>query len=967
MTVIEENLSSFGVVLRTFRKRRHLTQQQLAEVIGVHRSTLINWEQGDFLPGSKTLVLELARHLKLDDQETRQLLEASLTALAPHWLVPLPRNLFFTGREAILEALHTQLGVNHAIALTQSSALHGLGGIGKTQIALEYAYRHALEYSAVFWIGAETDEQVISSLLRIAEVLQLPEQKDKDQQRVVTATQRWFSTHGQWLLIWDNVEDLAILDRFLPSVRSGAILITTRCQTLGTFARGLDLLPMEHEEGMLFLLRRAKVLAPEATHEQVRQLATRMPVQYRAAEELLKTVGGLPLALDQTGAYLEATQCGLSAYLELFRTRHAALLKQRGESSRDHPESVSTTFTLAITATAQRHPAVWDLLRVCALLQPDAIPEELFRQGGEHLGATLQAVCHDVLEWDRVVGIVCASSLLTRQSEGQTLSLHRLVQAVQLDTMTEAEQELWNKRTIEALDAVFPRILASSEDATRRQCNRLSSHTLLCLRRTGTTEKSLSFASLASKMAEYLRECGQYAEAETFSQRALSIREQVLAPDHPDLAYSLNGLAIIYWYQGKYEQAEPLYQRAVDIVIKEQAPGPGYYDIASPLNNLANLYFQQGKYEQAETFYQRALHTREQVFGPAHPRLIYPLNGLANLYSVQGKYEQAEPLYLRAMHIGEQELGMEHPQVAYPITSLANLYTEQGKYKQAESLYQRALHIREQALDPNHPCIAESLYGLAYLFQEQDEYTEAGLHYQRALSIWEQALGQEHPYVASALHGLANLARSQGQDSEAEALYQRTLSIRKQHLDQQHPEIAETLHDLALFRLKQRKLSEALSLAERALQILSQSLGDTHLKTIAMQALYTQLVQEQAEAEKTVSEQDVEEIPDARSAERLAGESSHPLNGGVGVSFSENNPLQEFLKACCELHPRAWCRSADLWQAYEHWAEEHQERYPLSREAFLTQVKAHGCRTDRTKAMRIWRGITLVKKNDDGR
>src|SRR5450432_3974495 len=165
MAVIEENFSSFGVVLRTFRKRRHLTQQQLAEVIGVHRSTLINWEQGDFLPGSKTLVLELARHLKLDDQETRQLLEASLTALAPHWLVPLPRNLFFTGREAILEALHTQLGVNHAIALTQSSALHGLGGIGKTQIALEYAYRHALEYSAVFWIGAETEEQIISSLL----------------------------------------------------------------------------------------------------------------------------------------------------------------------------------------------------------------------------------------------------------------------------------------------------------------------------------------------------------------------------------------------------------------------------------------------------------------------------------------------------------------------------------------------------------------------------------------------------------------------------------------------------------------------------------------------------------------------------------------------------------------------------------------------------------------------------------
>jgi transcriptional regulator with XRE-family HTH domain len=151
MTSTESDLCSFGALLKAFRTRRRLTQQQLAESIGVHRSAIIRWEQGDFLPESKALVLELARYLRLDDWESRQLLEASLTALSPHWLVPLPRNPFFTGREEILQALHMQLGVNQAVALTQSSALHGLGGVGKTQIALEYAYRHALEYRAVFW------------------------------------------------------------------------------------------------------------------------------------------------------------------------------------------------------------------------------------------------------------------------------------------------------------------------------------------------------------------------------------------------------------------------------------------------------------------------------------------------------------------------------------------------------------------------------------------------------------------------------------------------------------------------------------------------------------------------------------------------------------------------------------------------------------------------------------------------
>jgi hypothetical protein len=130
-------------------------------------------------------------------RHTRRLLEASLTALAPYWSVPLPRNLFFTGREEILESLHTQLGGHQTVALMQSSALHGLGGIGKTQIALEYAYRYALEYSAIFWNGAETDEQVVISLLRIAGALEVAQRDEMRQQHVVAAVQHRLATHGQ--------------------------------------------------------------------------------------------------------------------------------------------------------------------------------------------------------------------------------------------------------------------------------------------------------------------------------------------------------------------------------------------------------------------------------------------------------------------------------------------------------------------------------------------------------------------------------------------------------------------------------------------------------------------------------------------------------------------------------------------------------------------------------------------------
>ena len=848
---MNNDLSSFGALLKSFRMRRRLTQQTLAQAIGVHRNAIGRWEQGDFLPESKTMVLELARHLHLNDRETRQLLEASLTALSPYWMVPSARNPYFTGRDEVLEALHAQLHIDRVIALTQSSALHGLGGIGKTQIALEYAYRHALEYSGVFWISAEAEEQIIASFLRIAEVLGLPERENKDQQRVVVAVQRWLSTHGQWLVIWDNVEDLSLLDLFLPAARSGAILITTRCQILGTLAQGLDLAPMEQEEGMLFLLRRAKVLPSEASSEHVQQFAERLSEPYAAASALVRALGGLPLALDQAGAYLEATQCGLPAYLDLFRTRRTALLQQRGERAHEHPASVSTTFNLAITATARRHPAVWDLLRICALLQPDAIPEELFRQGGKHFGATLEAVCCDELEWNLVVSSLCSYSLLSRQPEEQTLSLHRLVQAVLLDTMTEAEQGAWHRRVIEALDTAFPAIGPATEQVIWKRCERLLPHTLLCLQQAIGTDESLAFASLAYKGAQYLSEHGRYAETEPLYQRALHIQEHALAFNHSDVAQSLNGLANLYKRQGKYAQAEPLYQRALH--IWEQQLGPEHLDVARLLYNLGELYREQGKYAEAKAFSQRALHIWERQLGPEHTLVAYPLNCLANLHWGQGQYAEAEVFYLRALHIWERQLGPGHTLVAYPLNNLASLYYQQGKYAEAEAFYQRALHVWEQALGPGHPETAHPLNNLGELYYQQGKYAEAEAFYQRALHVWEQAQEPEHCDMANPLNNLGKLYYQQGKYAEAEVFFQHALSIREQQLDQYHPDTAQTLHDLAIFRQAQGNLSEALSFAERALSICAQSLEDTHSQTAATRTLYAQLLQEQASAQEEVA------------------------------------------------------------------------------------------------------------------
>jgi tetratricopeptide (TPR) repeat protein/transcriptional regulator with XRE-family HTH domain len=828
-----ENLPAFPVsfseLLKTYRKRKGLTQRRLAQQLGVHGNTISSWELGTYLPATHGLVLELARCLELDEPEARRLLEASLTALAPYWYVPFPRNPFFTGREETLKMLHTSLSTHRMTALTQSYALHGLGGVGKTQLALEYTYQHALEYSAVFWIGAETEEQMIFSLLRIAEVLQLPEREDKDQQRVIAAAQRWLSTHSQWLLIWDNVENLDLIASFLPSVRQGAILITTRCQVLGTFAGGIDLFPMEQEEGMLFLLRRAKVLELEASREYVQRLAVQMPHQYTTAAELVTAMGGLPLALDQAGAYIEETQCDLLTYLDLFRTQRAVLLHQRGERSRTHPEPVSTTLTLAVTVTSSRHPAVRNLLQICALLSPNAIPEEFFREGSDYLDTQIQTVCRDPLSWNQLVAAACSYSLLQRRPEEHTLSMHRLVQAVLVDAMPAEERARWSRRVITTLEALFPEVSVATAYAAWKQCERLLPHTLLCFHRAADDEPSLTLASLACKTAQYLHVRGRYTEAEPLFRQTLTIWEQILGPASLALASPLTNLATLYWEQGKYAQAEPLYRRALR--IWEQALGPTHAEVARALNGLANLYWSRGQYAEAEPLFRRALQIREQALGSEHPEIVSPLGNLASICAEQGRNAEAEPLFQRALAISEQALGADHPLVAFCLNNLAEFYRAQGQYAQAERLHQRALHLREGTLGADHPLVAFTLNNLAELYAEQRQDTQAESFHQRALHIWERALGADHPECARALTGLATLSRERGQHTEAERLYQRALAIREQSLGPDHPLLAQLLNHLANLYRDQGEETKAEGLYQRALAIREQGLGHQHPET----------------------------------------------------------------------------------------------------------------------------------------
>ena len=244
------------------------------------------------------------------------------TSLSPIENLPYERNSLFTGREELLEQLHKAFHQEKAI--THTYAISGLGGIGKTQTALEYANRYKDEYETILWINADTDEQLLKGFNSIAHLLELPGRDEQDQSLIMHAVKRWLQQHQRWLLILDNADDLSVITKILPLKTKEHILITTRSQITGRIAQHITIKHMNTDDGTLFLLRRATLLGPDDPLERASE------EDQRQAREITRLMGGLPLALDQAGAYIEETKCSLkSLYFSLSATTNSIVTARR--------------------------------------------------------------------------------------------------------------------------------------------------------------------------------------------------------------------------------------------------------------------------------------------------------------------------------------------------------------------------------------------------------------------------------------------------------------------------------------------------------------------------------------------------------------------------------------------------------------------------------------------------------------
>jgi len=427
-----------------------------------------------------------------------------------------------------------------------------------------------------------------------------------------------------------------------------------------------------------------------------------------------------------------------------------ALLARRGGIVNDHPEPIATTWSLSFQEVERVQPAAADLLRVCALLAPDAIPEELVIEGAGELGPTLAALASEPLLIHQAIAALRRYSLIRRTPATAMLSLHRLVQVVQREALGAEEQRPWSERVIRAVASVFP---SKVDVSTWGHCERLLSQAQICASLIEEGQFSfLQATHLLNQTAYYLRERARFKEAEQLYRGALDIRERVLGPVHLDVAQSCYNLARLYFDTAHYADAEALYRRALDI-RRDMLP-TDHMEIAQALNSIAlTLWCWRERLVEAERLYQEALAMFDRTVGREHQVTAHCMNNFALLQMTLMRYNEAEQLNQQVLEIRERLLPEVNLDTAQSLQNLACVYIEQGRitmYSRAQGLLERSLYIRERLLGPDHPQTARSLNNLATLYEAQGRYTEAKSLYERAVAILEKSLGTENKKTQAA-------------------------------------------------------------------------------------------------------------------------------------------------------------------------------------------------------------------------
>ncbi|OJJ87138.1 uncharacterized protein ASPGLDRAFT_80025 [Aspergillus glaucus CBS 516.65] len=746
------------------------------------------------------------------------------------FMVPYMRNEVFVNRGPIIEKLKDRIlpiGESHSRV-----ALFGLGGVGKSQVAIEIAYQMHTElpHVSVFWIHANSIERFREGYHNIIDECNIPGRNEENCDKMALFKYWLEKEHKEWLLIIDNADEASLFAskaelsrektgadqsilQYLPESPHGSILITTRNRAAGVkFTRNLspelvEVNTMTEDESSRLI--RSALLDDIPTDEEI--------------YEISDLLGHLPLALAQATAFMQENVLTISEYIELYKDSDETqmdLLSEPFETlGRDSqvPNAVTTTLIISINQIKKKDPKAIDILSLVAFIDQHDIPKSL-----------IQAKVKRPLDFTKALGTLKAFSLITANERGN-FSLHRLVQLVLRKWLI--IEDKFEDQAIQAMD-VLAELFPNAKFEHLAICKAHFTHAFSVLKFIPELHGKLLRRRLYLQegIAFYLWTQGYYDEAEKLDLLIVEENVKEFGMEHPETLESFESLAATYEQQARWSEAARLDQHVLE--VRERTLGPTHDLTLTIKSCLAKLYSKQGRHEEAETMVMDVLKTRQSILGADHKYTITTMANLGIICRRMDKFEQAEKFMHHAWDWRKKNLGVDHEDTLDVASTLAVIYTDQNELQKAEQLTLQTLEAQGRQLGPKHPATLITKGNLVSIYQSMEEWKKAEELARNVTKDHIELLGPSHYETLLEKQKLVDIYLQQGFVEQSDALGDEVTrdSIRRLGLD--HPFTIECMHDTAITRKRQSRDAEAIQLMIKVVNWREKSLGPYHDDTL---------------------------------------------------------------------------------------------------------------------------------------
>jgi len=723
------------------------------------------------------------------------------------------RNPFFSGRDDILDTLARQLKVTEIGRYNHCVALYGLAGIGKSQIALEYAYRHEDDYVYVFWISGADRTQLLSGFSEIARIVGCVPAFDNPEE-IAKRVLHWLRETESSLIIIDNLDDVSIVDNFLPPANcSGHTIITTRSPYgLGIQAMGLEVTALSRENATNFLLLSLEIArAPENVRSEI--------------GKIVDDLGRLPLAIDHAAAYIKYPE-NISQFLSSYRAHRQELLSLRLPYSSLYNHTVATTWKMSFELLQNNFPDSADLLHHLAFMNPDEILIDYLRAGIRALPQNLQTTFGDAFKWERCLRSLQDTSLIRIfGQECDRIRIHRLVQAVIQDGLESSMRTSIAFAAVQMGLQAFPFLDFCLKDLEK--CRRFRAQVTACLDNTKTLQETPEWLELAERLGKYLYWDGFYVDASQVWRSILEIRRKVFGAEHETTLKSMHELA---WARVKSKgNKDALELAASTLNLRQKVLGDEHEDTLHSMNLLRYLYIELAAWKKASEINAKLLDLRKKVLGAEHRDTLHSMQNLARVSHSQGPATETR---LETLGMQERIVGLEHPDSTRTPHTLANAYSSLNRDEEAESLFADGLKLRKRVLGPEHKATLATMQRLEIGYINLHRYEEAADLDTEMLEIQKRVLGPKHRETLETMRDMAWLYSKLNRHEEAAALNTEVLEIQKRVLGPEHRETLEDMRLVAIRYLQSERIADAECMFTKTLNTQMRVLGPEDVDTV---------------------------------------------------------------------------------------------------------------------------------------